>query len=119
MEFILFSFPPRYWVSITRWQKDTRLISDKTKINNCLFPRGQVFSLGIRLTRITIPRSLSSFKGEVFFSFLSMFSAWYDFWNLDFFHIPNYVLSFSTNNRQILMCLHPSTNKWQLNSFRS
>ena len=97
---------------------DTHLISDKIKINYCLFPCGQVFSLGIRLMRLTIPRSPSSFKGEAF-SFLSVFSAWHDFWNLGFFRIPNYVLSFSINKRQLLMCLHPSTNKWQLFSFRS
>ena len=41
---------------------NTRLISNKTKINDCLFPRGQVFFFGICLTRLTIPRSLNSFK---------------------------------------------------------
>ena len=114
-----FLFSSRYWVSITRWYNDTCIISDKTKINNCLFPRRQVFTLGIRLTRLTIPRSLNSFKGEVFFFFsLSvLYAAW--LWNLGFFHIPNYVLSFSMNKRQLLMYLHPSTNKRQLLSFRS
>ena len=58
--------------------EDTRLISDKTKINNYLFPRGHVFSLCIRLTRLTISRSAGSFKGWAF-SFLSAFSARHDF----------------------------------------
>ena len=43
-----------------------------------LFPHGQVFSLGIRLTRLTLPWSLNSFKGEVF-SFLSVFPVRHDF----------------------------------------
>ena len=54
------------------------------------------------------------------------------FWNLGFFHIPNYVLGFSTNKRQLLMrvrplrnkqkfimCPHPLTTTWQLNHFYS
>ena len=48
-----------------------------------------------------------------------MFSVRHDFWNSGFFHIPNYVLSFSMNSRQPLMCLHPSMNKQPLFSFRS
>ena len=94
-----------YWAAITCWLRDVRLISDKTKINYILFPNGQVFFLGIRLTRLTIPRSLNSFKGEVF-SFLSVFSAQYDFgiWVSSISHI---------------MWLHSPTKKWQLFSFRS
>ena len=92
VEFILFSFSSRYWVSITRFQ-DTRLISDKTKIHYCLFPCGQLFSLSIHLTRLTIPRMASSFKGEAF-SFLSVFSARHDFGISGFFRIPNYVFPF-------------------------
>ena len=92
---------------------DGRLIPDKTKINYCPFPRGQVFSLGIRL-----PRSLNSFKGEIIL-FLSVFSAQDDFgiWvsstsQIMWLHSP-------TKKRQMLMCLKPSTNKQQLFSFRS
>ena len=62
VEFILLSFFFRYWISMTRWWKDTRLISDKTRINYLSFPRGQVFSLGIRLTRLTMSQSAGSFK---------------------------------------------------------
>ena len=54
------------------------LISDKTKIS-CLFPRGQVLSLGIGLTRLTIPRSAGSFKVEAFSSQCSVrfdFGIW-------------------------------------------
>ena len=41
-------------------------------INYCLFPHGQVFSLGIRLTRLTIPRSANSFKEVFLFSHCSL-----------------------------------------------
>ena len=92
---------------------DTRLISDKTRINYCSYPRGQIFSLGIRLTRLTIPRSAGSFKRISFFFSLMVLCAAL-FWNLDFFHIPNYVLGFSTNKRQLLMHLHPLRNTWQI-----
>ena len=78
VESVLFSFSFHNWASITRLQKDTRLISDKTKINYCLFPREQIFSMGLRSKRITILQSASSFKGVVF-SFLSVFSARYHF----------------------------------------
>ena len=76
------------------------------------------FSLGIRLTRLTIPRSLNSFKGEVFFFSLMVLCAAL-FWNLRFFHIPNYILGFSTNKRQLFMRLHPLTITWQLTYFCS
>ena len=62
MKLILFSSFFRYWVSITFWWEDTRLISDKTRINYSSFPRGQVFPLGIRLTRLIVSRSAGSFK---------------------------------------------------------
>ena len=62
VDFILLSFFFRYWDSITCWWKDTRHISDKNRINYCSFPRGQVFPLGIRLTRLTMSRSVGSFK---------------------------------------------------------
>ena len=48
----------------TEW--DVRLISDKTKINYRLFHRGKVFSLGIRLTRLTIPRVWIHSKEKLF-----------------------------------------------------
>ena len=56
-------------------------------------------------------------RRSFFFSLIVLCTAW--LWNLDFLHIPNYVLSFSTNKRQLLMCLHPSMSKWQLFSFCS
>ena len=76
------------------------------------------FSLDLRLRRHTIPWSLSSFKGEVFFFFsLSVLcAAW--LWDLGFFHIPNHVLTFLTNKKLFLMCFHLSTNRWQLLSLK-
>ena len=62
-------------------------------------------ALGIRLTRLTIPRSANSFKGEAF-SFLSVFSVQHDF--------GIWVSSVSQ-----IMCLLSPTNKRQLVSFRS
>ena len=79
--------------------------SDKTKINYCLFPRGQVFSLGIRLTRLTIPRSANLFIGEAFY-FLSVFSVRHDF-------------GIWVSLVSQIMCLHSLTNKRQLVCFRS
>ena len=109
----------------------THLISDKTKINNCLFPRGQVFSLDIRLTRLTIPRSAVSFKEEAL-SFLSGFSEQHYFGIWVSFISPNYVSSLSdektatlhvspplTTKWQLIMRLHPVMNKWQLTCLRS
>ena len=70
-----------------------------------LFPRSQVFSLGIRLTTLTIPQSANSFKREAF-SFLSVFSArhYFGIW----------VFSISQ-----IMCLHTPTKKRLLVIFRS
>ena len=51
-------------------------------------------------------------KRSFFFSLSVLSAAW--LWNLGFFRIPNYVLSCSTNKKQLLMCLHSSTNKRQL-----
>ena len=76
-----------------------------SKINYCLFPCGQIFSLGICLTRLTIPWSASSFKGEAF-PFLSVFTVQHDF--------GIWVSSVSQ-----IMCLYSPTKKWQLVSFRS
>ena len=62
VEFILLSFFFYFWVSITRSWKDTRLISDKTRINYCSFPQGQDFPLGVCLTSLTMSWSAGSFK---------------------------------------------------------
>ena len=76
---LFFFFFSRYWVSITFWWEDIRLISDKTRINNCSSSRGQVFSLGIRLTRLIIPRSaefillFSAFSARHYFGILVSF----------------------------------------------
>ena len=51
-------------------------------------------------------------RRRFFFSLMVLCAAL--FWNLGFFHIPNYVLGFSTNKRQLLMRLHPLTTTWQL-----
>ena len=90
--------------AITRWSRDVHLISDKININYCLFPRGQDFSLGIRLTRLTIPQSAGSFKGKAFsFPLSGPCTAW--LWNLGFFRIPNYVFIFHRTKKQLLLCL--------------
>ena len=62
-------------------------------------------ALGIHLTRLNIPWSANSFKGEAFY-FLSVFSALYDF--------GIWVSSLSQ-----IMCLHFPMNKGQLVSFHS
>ena len=54
------------------------------------------------------------FIRRISFFFSLWVSALHDFWNLGFFHIPNYVLGFSTNKRQLLVCLHPLTTTWLL-----
>ena len=101
VEFILLSFFFRYWVSITR------LISDKTRINYCSFPRGQVFPLGIRLTRLTMSRSAGSFKREVRSFLFSQGSLRGIILEFGFLHIPNYVLGFSTNKGNSLCVFIP------------
>ena len=93
-------------------------ISDKTKIDYCLFPRRQVFSLGIRLTRLTIPRSAGLSKGEAL-SFLSGFSAWHYFGIWVSFISQITCLHSPTKKQQLLMCLHPLTTKWRLTGLRS
>ena len=110
MEFILFSFFFRYWVSITRYYEDSRLISDKTRINYCSFSRGQDFSLGIRLTKLTIHRSLNSFKGEVF-SLFSRGSLRGIILEFGFLSYPKLCSWFFNEQRQLLMRLHPLRNK--------
>ena len=111
VEFILFSFFFRYWVSITRWWKDTRLISDKTRINYWSFPRGQVFSLGIRLTRLTIPRSAEFIQvTSFFFSLRSLHGIILEF---GFLSYPKVCSWFFNEQRQLLMRLHPLTTTWQ------
>ena len=81
--------------------------------------------LGFRLTRLTIPRSLSSFKGEAF-SYLSVFSARQDFgiWVSSISQITFLVFQWTKGNCLFVfiflrtngnsLCLHPSTNKRQL-----
>ena len=89
-----------HWVFTTCWSKDTRLISDKTRINYCSFSRGQVFYLGIRLTR---PPYLGVWvhSKDKLFSFLCVLCTGL-FWNLGFFRISNYVLGFSKNRGNFL-----------------
>ena len=96
----------------------TRLISDKTKINISIFLREQAFSLGIHLMRLTIFRSAGSFKGEAL-SFLSGFSARHYFGIWVSFHIQITCLHTPTKKRQLIMCIHPLINKWQLINLRS
>ena len=55
------------------------------------------FSLGIRLMRLTIPRSANSFKGEAF-SFLSVFPARHCFGIL-------------VSSVSLYMCVHSPTKK--------
>ena len=55
-------------------------------------------------------------RRSIFFSLSVLCVTWLRI--LGFIHIPNYVLSFSMNKRQLLICLHPATNKWQLPNFR-
>ena len=76
---------------------------DKTMINYRLFPRGQVFSLGIRLTSFTIHLGANSFKEA--FSFLSVFSARHN-------------LGIWVSSVSQIMCLHCPMNKRQLGIFR-
>ena len=85
---------------------DTGLILDQNKINNCLFPRGQVFPLGIRLTRLTMPRSADSFK-----RFFSLCGIILEF---GFFSYPKSCSWFFNEQRQLFMRLHSVMNKWQL-----
>ena len=109
VEFILFFFSSRYSVCIPRWWKDTHLISDKTRINSYSFPRGQDFPLGIRLNE-TYHVSEYWFIQKIssFFSLRVLCVAL--FWNLGFF----ICYWFFAEQRQFLMCLHPSRNKRQL-----
>ena len=62
-------------------------------------------ALGIRSTRLTIPRSVNSFEGEAFYS-LSVFSARHDF--------GIWVSSVSQ-----ILCLHFSMNKGQQVSLKN
>ena len=81
-----------------------RCTSDKAKINYRLFPRGQGFSLGIRLTTFTILVRIHS--KEKLFSFLLVFP------------VRHYFGIWVSSVSQI-MCLHSPTKKRQLVSFRS
>ena len=109
---ILFTFSSRYWVSISCWLKDTRLISNKTKNNNCSSSRGQVFSLGICLTRLTIPRSAEFIQRiSFFFSQRSLRGIILEF---GFLSYPKLWSWFFNEQKQPLMHLHPLRNKWQL-----
>ena len=111
VEFILFSLFFRYWVSITRWWKDTRLISNKTKINYCSFPRGQVFSLDIRLTRLSIPRSAEFIQRiSFFFSLRSLRGIILEFGFLSYRKLCSW---FFNEQRQLLMRLLPLWNRWK------
>ena len=86
--------------------ENARLISDKTKINYCIFPCGQVFSLGICLTRLNTPRSANSLKEMLFlFSQCSLRSMTLEFLFFFFTH-PK-------------LCLPSPTNKGPLVSLRS
>ena len=129
LEFILFFFFFRYWVSITHWWKDTGLILDKTKIDNCLFLRGLVFSLGIRLTRLPYLGVLSSLQVISFFSLHSLRGIILEFGFLSYPKLCSWFfneqrqllmcLHFVKNERLLTMCLHPVMNKWQLTYFCS
>ena len=99
---------------------DTRLISDKTRIDFCPFLRGQVFSLGIRLTRLTIPRSAGSFK----FYFPSWFSAphYFEIWVSFISHIMFLVFQRTKGNSWcvfILWGIHGNSlfviTRWRMN----
>ena len=98
VEFIHLSFFFHYWVSITRWWKDTRLISDKTRIKDLSF--GYSFNETYHVSECWFIQKVSSFF------FLRVLCAAL-FWNLGFF----------ISQRQFLLCLHPSRNKRQLSYF--
>ena len=90
--------------------EETRLISDKTKIDNCLFPRGQVFPLVIRLTRLTIPWSAEFIQRISLFSLPSLRGIILEFGLLTY---PKLCSWFFTEQRQLLMRLHHLRNKWK------
>ena len=68
--------------------------------------------------RLTISQSAGSLKGEAL-SFLSGFSAWHYFGIWVSFISQITCLHSPTAKRQLIMCLHPLTTKWQLTSLRS
>ena len=102
-------FSSCYWVSIPCWLKDTRLISDKTKINNCFSSHGHCFSLGIRLRRLTIPWSTEFIQGISFFYFLRSLRGIIFYFG--FLSYPKLCSWFFNEQKQLLMRLHPLRNK--------
>ena len=78
----------------------------------CFFPRGQIFSLGICLTRLTIPRSAEFIQMiSFFFSLPSLRGLFLEF---GFISYPKLCSWFFHEQRQLLMRLHPVITTWQL-----